>query len=159
MSRSLANPSAVLALENGRLFEGSAFGARGRAEGELIFNTSTTGYQEILTDPSYHGQIVVMTHPHIGNTGVNREDPESGRPHVRGFVARAVRGTERGMHDAMELLRAFTSREAELEAESTRTLRSIRAGLERFVDDLQSIPALREDEAGTPTSGVTTSTH
>ncbi len=79
---------AVLALEDGSLFEGSAFGARGRAEGEVVFNTCQTGYQEILTDPSYHGQLVAMTFPHIGNTGVNPEDPESARPRASGFIAR-----------------------------------------------------------------------
>jgi carbamoyl-phosphate synthase small subunit len=80
--------NAVLVLEDGSLFEGTAYGATGRVEGEVVFNTAMTGYQEILTDPSYHGQLVVMTAPQIGNTGVNDEDPESSRPHVRGFVAR-----------------------------------------------------------------------
>jgi carbamoyl-phosphate synthase small subunit len=79
---------AVLALEDGTVFEGTAFGATGRVEGEVVFNTAMTGYQEILTDPSYHGQLVAMTYPQIGNTGVNDEDPESNRPHVRGFIAR-----------------------------------------------------------------------
>jgi carbamoyl-phosphate synthase small subunit len=79
---------AVLALEDGSLFEGAAFGATGRAEGEVVFNTSMTGYQEVLTDPSYHGQLVVMTCPQIGNTGVNDEDGESVRPRVRAFIAR-----------------------------------------------------------------------
>jgi carbamoyl-phosphate synthase small subunit len=81
-------PKAVLALEDGSVFEGRAFGATGRVEGEVVFNTAMTGYQEILTDPSYHGQLVVMTCPQIGNTGVNDEDPESSKPHVRGFIAR-----------------------------------------------------------------------
>jgi carbamoyl-phosphate synthase small subunit len=79
---------AVLALEDGTLFEGAAYGAEGLAGGEVVFNTAMSGYQEVLTDPSYWGQIVAMTAPQIGNTGVNDEDPESGRPHVRGFVAR-----------------------------------------------------------------------
>ena len=79
---------AVLALEDGHLFEGTAFGATGRVEGEVVFNTSMTGYQEVLTDPSYYGQIVAMTAPQIGNTGVNDEDPESERPHLSGFIAR-----------------------------------------------------------------------
>jgi carbamoyl-phosphate synthase small subunit len=83
-----AGRRAVLALEDGSLFEGSSFGAVGRVEGEVVFNTAMTGYQEVLTDPSYHGQLVVMTATQIGNTGVNDEDPESGRPHVRGFLAR-----------------------------------------------------------------------
>ncbi|MCK5861256.1 MAG: glutamine-hydrolyzing carbamoyl-phosphate synthase small subunit, partial [Candidatus Hydrogenedentes bacterium] len=79
---------AILALEDGTIFEGRAVGADGESAGELVFNTSMTGYQEILTDPSYAGQIVTMTCPHIGNYGVNAEDVESEKPHVRGFVMR-----------------------------------------------------------------------
>ena len=79
---------AVIALEDGRVFEGRAFGARGERYGEIVFNTSMTGYQEILTDPSYKGQIVTMTYPLIGNYGVNAADMESYRPHVEGFVVR-----------------------------------------------------------------------
>jgi carbamoyl-phosphate synthase small subunit len=82
------NPPAKLALEDGAVFTGSAFGAIGEVEGEVVFNTSMTGYQEILTDPSYRGQIVTMTYPEIGNYGVNREDMESGRPHLAGFIVR-----------------------------------------------------------------------
>jgi carbamoyl-phosphate synthase small subunit len=81
---------AKLALEDGTVFTGRAFGARGEADGEVVFNTSMTGYQEILTDPSYHGQIVAMTYPLIGNYGVNAEDAESRRPWVRGFVVREL---------------------------------------------------------------------
>lgn len=77
---------ALLALEDGRVFEGTAFGAEATHTGEICFNTSMTGYQEVLTDPSYRGQIVTMTYPMIGNYGVNPLDPESGQPHVRGFV-------------------------------------------------------------------------
>ncbi len=77
---------AILALEDGRLFEGRAFGASGTTTGEICFNTSMTGYQEVITDPSYRGQIVTMTYPQIGNYGVNPEDAESASPHVRGFV-------------------------------------------------------------------------
>ncbi|MCA9770784.1 MAG: glutamine-hydrolyzing carbamoyl-phosphate synthase small subunit [Myxococcales bacterium] len=80
--------TALLALADGRVFRGRAFGHAGRAVGEVVFNTSMTGYQEILTDPSYHGQLVAMTASQIGNTGVNEEDPESARPHVGGFIAR-----------------------------------------------------------------------
>jgi carbamoyl-phosphate synthase small subunit len=80
--------NAKLALEDGRTFPGRAFGAEGEICGEVVFNTSMSGYQEILTDPSYAGQIVVMTYPHIGNFGMNREDEESGKPFVQGFVAR-----------------------------------------------------------------------
>jgi carbamoyl-phosphate synthase small subunit len=83
-----ARRRAVLALEDGSLFAGASYGATGRVEGEVVFNTAMTGYQEVLTDPSYHGQLVVMTASQIGNTGVNDEDPESGHPHVRGFLAR-----------------------------------------------------------------------
>ena len=79
---------ALLVLEDGTVFKGHAWGARGRTLGEIVFSTGMTGYQETLTDPSYHRQIVVMTAPHIGNTGVNDEDPESSRIWVAGFVVR-----------------------------------------------------------------------
>src|ERR1700761_6844885 len=78
--------SAILALEDGRCFHGEPFGAAADALGEMVFNTSMTGYQEVLTDPSYRGQIVAMTYPEIGNYGVNALDQESAEPHVRGFV-------------------------------------------------------------------------
>ena len=81
---------AILALEDGSVFHGTGFGARASACGEVCFNTSMTGYQEILTDPSYKGQIVTMTYPLIGNYGVNRQDVESWRPHVAGFVIREL---------------------------------------------------------------------
>ncbi|NTV64841.1 MAG: glutamine-hydrolyzing carbamoyl-phosphate synthase small subunit [Oscillochloris sp.] len=80
---------AVLVLEDGRVFPGRSFGAAGERIGEVVFNTGMTGYQEILTDPSYCGQLVTMTAPHIGNTGVNDFDPESLRPQVAGFIVRA----------------------------------------------------------------------
>lgn len=79
---------AILVLEDGRTFHGASFGAVGETFGEMVFNTSMTGYQEILTDPSYAGQIVCMTYPLIGNYGVNEEDIESRRPWVEGFVVR-----------------------------------------------------------------------
>ncbi|MDP8299443.1 MAG: glutamine-hydrolyzing carbamoyl-phosphate synthase small subunit [Candidatus Tantalella remota] len=79
---------AKLALEDGRIFPGFAFGATGERYGEVVFNTSMAGYQEILTDPSYKGQIVTMTYPLIGNYGVNEEDVESRRPFVEGFVVK-----------------------------------------------------------------------
>jgi carbamoyl-phosphate synthase small subunit len=82
------NGRALLVLEDGRSFVGRPFGATGTALGEIVFNTGMTGYQETLTDPSYHRQIVVMTAPHIGNTGMNEEDPESTRIWVAGFVVR-----------------------------------------------------------------------
>jgi len=81
---------AILALEDGTAYHGEAFGARASACGEVCFNTSMTGYQEILTDPSYKAQIVTMTYPHIGNYGVNAPDVESWRPHVAGFVVREL---------------------------------------------------------------------
>ena len=79
---------AILVLEDGRTFQGASFGADGESFGEMVFNTSMSGYQEILTDPSYAGQIVAMTYPLIGNYGVNEEDVESRRPWVEGFVVR-----------------------------------------------------------------------
>lgn len=81
---------ALLALADGKIFRGEGFGAEGVVEGEIIFNTSMTGYQEVLTDPSYCGQIVVMTYPLIGNYGVNPEDFESDRPYLRGFVIKEL---------------------------------------------------------------------
>ena len=83
---------AVLVLADGTAFRGRSVGARGIASGEVVFNTAMTGYQEILTDPSYCRQIVTLTTPHIGNTGVNREDEESARVHVEGLVVRDVPG-------------------------------------------------------------------
>jgi carbamoyl-phosphate synthase small subunit len=80
----------MLALEDGTVFTGRSFGYAGVAEGEVVFNTSMTGYQEILTDPSYKGQIVTMTYPLIGNYGINRVDIESRKPHVAGFVVREL---------------------------------------------------------------------
>ncbi|MDN4175660.1 glutamine-hydrolyzing carbamoyl-phosphate synthase small subunit [Nocardioides sp. SOB77] len=79
---------AILVLEDGRSFTGEAFGASGETFGEAVFNTGMTGYQETLTDPSYHRQVVVMTSPHVGNTGINDEDPESRRIWVAGYVVR-----------------------------------------------------------------------
>src|SRR3989338_6499246 len=80
--------NAILALSDGTIFEGESFSAEGEAVGEVVFNTSMTGYHEILTDPSYKGQIVAMTYPLIGNYGINAEDVESCRPFVEGFVVK-----------------------------------------------------------------------
>ena len=80
--------TAKLALEDGTVFTGERFGAEGEVDGEVCFNTSMTGYQEILTDPSYRGQIVTMTYPEIGNYGINSVDVESFKPHLSGFVVR-----------------------------------------------------------------------
>jgi carbamoyl-phosphate synthase small subunit len=83
----------VFALEDGTVYRGVGFGAEATACGEAVFNTSMTGYQEILTDPSYKGQIVTMTYPEIGNYGINSTDVESWRPHVTGFLVRELSGT------------------------------------------------------------------
>src|SRR4026207_2260494 len=85
--------SSILALEDGRVWRGRSWGGGGGSCGEMVFNTSMTGYQEVLTDPSYAGQIVCMTYPLIGNYGVNEEDAESSRPWVEGFVVGEARGT------------------------------------------------------------------
>lgn len=83
---------AILALEDGTVYRGYAFGHRGETVGEVVFNTSMTGYQEIMTDPSYNGQIVTITYPHVGNYGVAIYDMESNRPFVRGFISREFSG-------------------------------------------------------------------
>jgi len=79
---------AILVLEDGTYFKGTAFGSKKEATGEIVFNTSMTGYQEILTDPSYYGQIVLMTNPHIGNYGINDEDVESKKIYLSAFISR-----------------------------------------------------------------------
>ncbi|HTG17894.1 MAG TPA: carbamoyl-phosphate synthase domain-containing protein, partial [Blastocatellia bacterium] len=84
---------AILALEDGRVWRGRGFGARAEVVGEVVFNTAMTGYQEILTDPSYAGQIVTMTYPLIGNYGVNDEDNESTRVFAEGFIVRELSRT------------------------------------------------------------------
>jgi carbamoyl-phosphate synthase small subunit len=80
------HPKALLALADGTVFTGISIGATGQTTGEVVFNTSLTGYQEILTDPSYCRQIVTLTYPHIGNTGVNDEDVEASRVHAAGLI-------------------------------------------------------------------------
>jgi carbamoyl-phosphate synthase small subunit len=123
---------AIIALEDGRVFVGKAFGARGERYGEIVFNTSMTGYQEILTDPSYKGQIVTMTYPLIGNYGVNPQDVESSRPHVEGFVVREYIRNYSNWR-AEESLEAFLQRHAIIGVEGvdtraiTRHLRSVGA--------------------------------
>ena len=79
---------AILVLKDGTVFRGTSIGAEGIAVGEVVFNTAMTGYQEILTDPSYCRQIVTLTYPHVGNTGVNEEDHEAPRVHAAGLVIR-----------------------------------------------------------------------
>jgi carbamoyl-phosphate synthase small subunit len=94
---------AILVLEDGRTFTGASFGAEGETFGEMVFNTSMTGYQEILTDPSYAGQIVCMTYPLIGNYGVNEADVESRRPWVEGFVVREASRVRSNWRSTMSL--------------------------------------------------------
>lgn len=89
MSRANTTP-ALLVLADGSFYRGWSFGAKGTAVGEVVFNTGMTGYQEVLTDPSYCGQIVIFTYPELGNTGVNKEDEESERPQVKGAIARNI---------------------------------------------------------------------
>ena len=81
---------AFLALEDGRIFRGESYGAKRECFGEVVFNTSLTGYQEIFTDPSYAGQIVVLTNPQIGNYGANAADNEAGDPYIEGLVVREI---------------------------------------------------------------------
>src|SRR5262245_36854562 len=84
---------AILALADGTVFRGTAFGALGERAGEVVFNTSMSGYQEIATDPSYAGQIVCLTYPEIGNYGVNLEDPEAAHPWIEGLIVRELSPT------------------------------------------------------------------
>ena len=81
---------ALLVLADGTVLRGRACGARGTALGEVVFNTGMSGYQEVMTDPSYEGQLVTFTYPELGNTGVNSQDQEASRPHVRGVIARQL---------------------------------------------------------------------
>src|SRR5262247_4266708 len=114
---------AILALEDGSVFRGAGFGARASACGEVCFNTSMTGYQEILTDPSYKGQIVTMTYPLIGNYGVNDEDFESHMPWVEGFIVKEcspVVSNWRARRSLPDFLRAYGI--VGIEGVDTRTL-------------------------------------
>ena len=94
---------ALLALEDGTIFEGESLGAPGRTSGETVFNTGMTGYQEILTDPSYAGQMVTLTYPLIGNYGINTEDFESRRVQVEGFIVRGCEETPSNWRSGMSL--------------------------------------------------------
>jgi carbamoyl-phosphate synthase small subunit len=101
---------AILALEDGRIFRGKGYGAKGECYGEVVFNTSITGYQEIFTDPSYAGQIVVLTNPEIGNYGTNNEDTEATRPYIEGLIVREfsrVSSNWRSQQVAEEYLEQF----------------------------------------------------
>ncbi|MBI3404838.1 MAG: carbamoyl phosphate synthase small subunit, partial [Acidobacteria bacterium] len=84
----MTDSPAILALEDGRVFNGRAAGARTRRGGEVVFNTSLTGYQEVFTDPSYSGQIVCLTYPHIGNVGTNVDDEEASHPYIESLIVR-----------------------------------------------------------------------
>src|SRR5580704_15308463 len=101
---------AILALEDGRIFRGEGHGAKGECYGEVVFNTSLTGYQEIFTDTSYAGQIVVLTNPEIGNYGTNSADQEAARPFIEGLVVRefsAVSSNWRSQQSADDYLASF----------------------------------------------------
>src|ERR1700757_3436871 len=101
---------AILALEDSRFFRGKGYGAKGECSGEVVFNTSITGYQEIFTDPSYAGQIVVLTNPQIGNYGTNPEDNEANRPYIEGLIVREfsrVSSNWRSQQVAEEYLERF----------------------------------------------------
>ncbi|MBW7915921.1 MAG: glutamine-hydrolyzing carbamoyl-phosphate synthase small subunit [Trueperaceae bacterium] len=126
----LSKPPALLALEDGTVYYGYAFGAHGKSVGEIVFNTSMTGYQEILTDPSYNGQIVTMTYPHVGNYGVSVYDMESNRPYARGFIVREFSRVASN-HRANQDLQAFMEQHGivGIEGIDTRALtRRLRSG-------------------------------
>ncbi len=138
---------AILALEDGRVFRGRAFGGTGERGGEVVFNTSMTGYQEILTDPSYRGQIVVMTCPQIGNVGTNPVDPESASPQVEGFVVRELsespsswRATQ-GLHEHLREHRIPGMAEIDTRAVTRhiRTLGAMRGVLSTVDRDAESL--------------------
>src|SRR6266446_1371958 len=104
-SRTVEPLTAILALEDGTAFEGRSFGRAGEATGEVVFNTALAGYQEVLTDPSYAGQTVTRTYPHIGNSGVTREDVEAAHPQVAGFVVREASTVASSWRSSSELHR------------------------------------------------------
>jgi carbamoyl-phosphate synthase small subunit len=148
---------ALLALADGTVFRGRSFGARGETFGEMVFNTGLTGYQEVLTDPSYHGQIVAMTYPHQGNYGLNDIDEEAPHPWVRGFVVREVTA-EPSSWRSRESLPAYLERHNVVGIEGVDTRKLTRALRERgamtagittedldetsFVDRVRSAPVL-----------------
>ena len=109
--------SAYLLLEDGRRFEGRHLGAVDTALGEVVFNTSMTGYQEIATDPSYAGQIVCMTYPHIGNYGVNAEDVEASRPWIEGMAVRELSPVRSNFRSTEDLAAWFERRGMTVDAE------------------------------------------
>ena len=150
--------TAKLALEDGTVFAGTSIGADGEVDGEVCFNTSMTGYQEILTDPSYRGQIVTMTYPQIGNYGVNAEDVESRRPQLAGFVVREHSRTQsnfRSEQSLSEYLRQWNV--VAIEAIDTRALvrrlRSRRRDEGRAVDGRSRRRQPRRQGEGQPRAG------
>jgi carbamoyl-phosphate synthase small subunit len=138
---------AILALEDGRTFAGRAFGAIGETSGEVVFNTSMTGYQEILTDPSYAGQIVVMTAAHVGNYGVRASESESGRVHVAGFLARdfperwSGAGGEESLADylAREGVIGLHGLDTRALVRRIRSEGAMRAGISSEIDDAEEL--------------------
>jgi carbamoyl-phosphate synthase small subunit len=116
---------AWLALEDGLVFEGEGFGAEGETFGEVVFNTSLTGYQEVLTDPSYKGQIVTMTYPHIGNYGINAKDEESFKPWIDGFVVRELSPIVSN-YRSEETLSAYLKRNGKIGIEGVDTRRLVK---------------------------------
>jgi carbamoyl-phosphate synthase small subunit len=147
--------TAILALEDGRVFHGEGFGASGTAAGEICFNTSMTGYQEILTDPSYRGQIVAMTYPEIGNYGVNFLDVESATPHIRGFVVEQLSPVisnwraEGGLHEylAQNGIPAIQSVDTRALTRHLRTRGAMRACLSTVITDPAEVVKLAQQVA------------
>jgi carbamoyl-phosphate synthase small subunit len=149
MSLLTKNRPALLVLEDGSRFAGSAFAGRGEVLGEVVFNTGMTGYQEILTDPSYTGQIVAMTYPLIGNTGINPEDMESAGVHLEGFICREYQAVPSNWR-SRQSLKAFLETHDKLGVEGidtralTRRLRlagAMRGVLTTETDDLDGLLA------------------
>lgn len=147
-----ARVTAILALEDGRVFRGEGFGATATAVGEICFNTSMTGYQEVLTDPSYRGQIVAMTAPQIGNYGTNTIDVESSTPHVRGFVIEELSSipsnwrSEFSLHDflANNGIPGIEGIDTRALTRHLRTLGAMRACVSTELDESAAVQAARD---------------
>ena len=146
---------AVLVLEDGRVFPGRAFGAEGETTGEVVFATGMTGYQEVLTDPSYAGQIVTMTVPHVGNTGVNLLDREAERPHVAGFLVRAYSddysnwraGNGLGQYLKQHNIIALTEIDTRALTRHIRSAGAMRAAISTERDDVAALRELARSSA------------
>ncbi|MDB4386656.1 glutamine-hydrolyzing carbamoyl-phosphate synthase small subunit [Akkermansiaceae bacterium] len=150
--------NAILALEDGRIFRGRAFGHSGTTTGEICFNTSMTGYQEIITDPSYRGQIVTMTYPLQGNYGVNPEDAESASPHVRGFVIGELCEVPSSWRSHQSLAEYFTEHQIigieEIDTRAlTKHLRSAGAMRAVITTELSDEDAIQAAKDSTPMEG------